>query len=109
MLGADTLYGRYWGALEERNFVHFEVCFYSGIEDAIRRKLVRFEPGAGGEHKLSRGFEPTETASVHHLADVRFERAVRDFLARESEALREQIRTAKDESGLKALSRLDAI
>ncbi|MFZ5889719.1 MAG: GNAT family N-acetyltransferase [Myxococcota bacterium] len=107
LLGADTLYGRYWGALEERKFLHFEVCFYSGIDEAIRRRLVRFEPGAGGEHKLTRGFEPTETSSVHHLADARFERAVRDFLARESSALREQIQSAKDETGLKALSALE--
>jgi predicted N-acyltransferase len=108
LLGENTLYGRYWGALEERNFLHFEVCFYSGIEEAIRRKLIRFEPGAGGEHKLARGFEPTETTSVHHLADARFDRAVRDFLERETSALREQIKNAKDEAGLKALSALDA-
>ena len=108
LLGRDTLYGRYWGALEDRKFLHFEVCFYSGIEDAIARKLVRFEPGAGGEHKLLRGFEPTETTSVHHLADPRFDRAVRDFLERETSSLREQIASAKDEAGLKALSALDS-
>lgn len=108
LLGADTLYGRYWGALEERRFLHFEVCFYRGIEDAIARKLRRFEPGAGGEHKLSRGFEPTETTSVHHLADPRFDRAVRDFLERETLALREQIASAQDEAGLKALAALDS-
>ncbi|MGC4086438.1 MAG: GNAT family N-acetyltransferase [Polyangiaceae bacterium] len=108
LLGADTLYGRYWGALEERNFVHFEVCFYSGIEQAIERKLRRFEPGAGGEHKLTRGFEPTETRSLHHLADARFERAVRDFLGREGAALREQIQNAQSDTGLKALQALEA-
>jgi predicted N-acyltransferase len=101
LLGHDALYGRYWGALEDREFLHFEVCFYRGIEDAIQRGLKRFEPGAGGEHKLARGFEPARTYSVHHLADARFDRAVRDFLTRESEALEAQIEAARAESGLK--------
>jgi predicted N-acyltransferase len=104
LLGADALYGRYWGALEERNFLHFEVCFYRGIEDAIARKLARFEPGAGGEHKLARGFEPTATFSAHHLADPRFDRAVRDFLQREDSALQNEILSARGESGLRPLA-----
>lgn len=101
LLGGDALYGRYWGALAERAFLHFEVCFYRGIEDAIARKLSRFEPGAGGEHKLARGFEPTLTYSAHHLRDARLESAVRDFLDREEVAVRAEVEAARAEMGLK--------
>jgi uncharacterized protein len=82
-----ALYGRYWGATEERPFLHFNVCFYHSIEQCIARKLDKFEPGAGGEHKLTRGFEPTITRSVHHLQDRRLDAAVRDYVAREREVL----------------------
>jgi uncharacterized protein len=91
LIGGGALYGRYWGAREERPFLHFNVCYYAGIEDAIRRGLRLFEPGAGGEHKLARGFEPTLTHSVHYLADRRFDRAVRDFVVHEREALTEHV------------------
>lgn len=86
LLGKHALYGRYWGAHEERPFLHFNVCFYHSIEECIARKLPLFEPGAGGEHKVSRGFEPTLTHSVHHLRDRRFARAIDDFLKRERHA-----------------------
>lgn len=102
LLGRDALYGRYWGTLEDRAFLHFEVCFYRSIEDAIARKLVRFEPGAGGEHKLARGFEPTLTYSAHHLPDARLDRAVRDFLVREDAAVRTEVEAARAEMRLKA-------
>jgi uncharacterized protein len=101
LLSGDTLYGRYWGALEDRNFLHFEVCFYRGIEDAIARKLTSFEPGAGGEHKLLRGFEPAPTFSAHHLADPRFDVAARDFMQREELALDLEMREARQVSGLR--------
>lgn len=101
VLGKDTLYGRYWGALEERAFLHFEVCFYRGIEDAIARGLARFEPGAGGEHKLARGFEPSLTFSAHHLRDERFDRVVRDFLRREEDAVRADVLATREEMKLK--------
>ena len=104
LLGQEALYGRYWGALEDRNFLHFEVCFYRGIEDAIARKLAHFEPGAGGEHKLARGFEATATYSAHHLVDPRFDHAVRDFLRREDEALRAEIVASRAQSGLRPLA-----
>lgn len=99
LLGTDTLYGRYWGSLEERPFLHFEVCFYRGIEDAIERRLLRFEPGAGGEHKLARGFEPSLTYSAHHLADPRLDHAVRDFLAREEVAIRSHVARERGDPG----------
>jgi hypothetical protein len=87
LAGESALYGRYWGATEERPFMHFNVCFYHSIDQCIERKLSVFEPGAGGEHKLVRGFEPTITHSAHHLAHPGLDRAVREFLEREREAI----------------------
>ncbi len=91
LLGHDRLYGRYWGALAEVPFLHFDVCFYKGIEEAIVRRLDVFEPGAGGEHKVARGFEPTVTCSVHHLADRRLRAAVADHVRRERRAVDEHV------------------
>jgi predicted N-acyltransferase len=87
LLGKYALYGRYWGAREERACLHFNVCYYEGIDYCIRRGLSLFEPGAGGEHKQARGFVPTLTDSVHYLADPRLDFAVRDFVGHEREAL----------------------
>jgi hypothetical protein len=87
LIGDSTLYGRYWGACVERPFLHFNVCYYQGIEDCIARGLRLFEPGAGGEHKLPRGFLPSPTYSNHHLRDPRLELAVRDFVDREARAI----------------------
>ena len=94
LLGRHALYGRYWGGLVEVPFLHFNVCFYKGIEEAIARGLQLFEPGAGGEHKLSRGFEPTITHSAHHLADERLSLAIEDFLRRERAAVRSEVAAA---------------
>lgn len=80
----DTLYGRYWGCLQEYNSLHFEACYYRGIEYAIAHKLNRFDPGAQGEHKIQRGFVPVKTCSYHWLADPRFAEAVSDYCERES-------------------------
>lgn len=77
------LYGRYWGCFEEHPFLHFHVCLYHSVDDAIQRGLEVFEPGAGGEHKISRGFEPTEIHSVHRIFHPGLERAVKDFCRRE--------------------------
>ena len=82
--GRDTLYGRYWGCREQVPGLHFEACYYQGIEYCLRHGLRRFEPGAQGEHKLARGFLPVATRSFHYIADVRFRSAVRDALAREA-------------------------
>jgi predicted N-acyltransferase len=86
--GANTLYGRYWGATEEHPFLHFNVCYYHSIEQCIERKIARFEPGAGGEHKRIRGFLPTLTYSVHHLVDSRLRGAVGEYLGRERDYIR---------------------
>ncbi len=80
---SHTLYGRFWGCLKSFNSLHFETCYYQGIEYAIENKLTTFEPGAQGEHKISRGFLPKKTWSAHWIADSRFEPAIRDFCHRE--------------------------
>lgn len=98
---ADRLYGRYWGAFEEHPFLHFNVCYYHSIDDCIRRGLEVFEPGAGGEHKLSRGFEPTFTRSAHWLADSRLDRAVREFLGREAFLLEARVASYRSSTGLR--------
>jgi predicted N-acyltransferase len=90
-LGDDALYGRNWGAIVERPFLHFEICYYQAIEFAIRRGIGRVEAGAQGEHKLSRGYRPVATYSAHEFGDVRMQRAVADYLARERPAVAEAI------------------
>jgi predicted N-acyltransferase len=85
-LGADTLYGRYWGCLADVPYLHFELCYYRAIEIAIARGLSRVEAGAQGEHKLARGYGPVATWSAHFIADPGFRRAVAAFLERERAA-----------------------
>ena len=101
LLGKRALYGRYWGALEERPFLHFNVCFYRGIQECIERGLSLFEPGAGGEHKRSRGFEPSRTFSVHSFQDRHLSSAVTEFLERERGAIADHLLQSQSESGLK--------
>lgn len=79
----DTLYGRYWGAFRQLRHLHFNVCYYAGIEHCIARGLTRFEPGAGGEYKQLRGFDATATFSAHFIADERLRAAVAHFLEAE--------------------------
>ncbi len=83
-VGGDALYGRYWGAGGNYHSLHFETCYYQGIEYCIDKKLQRFEPGTQGEHKVPRGFVPTLMSSAHFVADPRFAAAIRDFAAREA-------------------------
>ncbi len=85
----DTLYGRYWGADGDYHSLHFEACYYQGIDYCIRTGLARFEPGTQGEHKLARGFEPAFTWSAHWLADRALRAAVARYLEREAEAVTE--------------------
>lgn len=79
----ETLYGRYWGATEEFDGLHFECCYYRGIEYAIANRLHRFDPGAQGEHKIQRGFTPVITQSLHQLREPRLADAVAGFLQEE--------------------------
>ncbi len=82
-IGADALYGRYWGCTRDKPFLHFELCYYQAIDAAIRLGLGRVEAGAQGGHKLARGYEPVQTWSAHWIADRGFREAVADFLERE--------------------------
>lgn len=91
-----TLYGRYWGCLEDYQFLHFETCYYQGIEFCIANGLQRFDSGAQGEHKISRGFEPVCTWSNHWIADPRFLEAIGDFLQQEREYVEHYRRDAAE-------------
>ncbi|HTN13587.1 MAG TPA: GNAT family N-acetyltransferase [Sphingomonadaceae bacterium] len=82
-IGGSALYGRYWGCVLDKPFLHFELCYYQAIDHAIARGLSRVEAGAQGGHKLARGYEPVQTWSAHWIADPRFREAVADFLERE--------------------------
>jgi predicted N-acyltransferase len=81
------LYGRYWGTHVEMPFLHFNVCYYHGVEQLIGEGGRIFNPGAGGEHKKVRGFIPTLTHSAHHIADPRFRGIVESFLERERQGV----------------------
>ncbi|MDD1630404.1 MAG: GNAT family N-acetyltransferase [Methylococcaceae bacterium] len=86
-VGSDTLYGRYWGCYEDYNSLHFEACYYQGLDYCIEHGLKRFDSGAQGEHKIARGFEPVTTYSAHWIKDVRFAKAIEHFLVREQKAV----------------------
>lgn len=86
--GGDTLYGRYWGCRDDVPGLHFELCYYQGIDYAIAHHLQIFEPGAQGEHKLARGFLPVRTSSRHYIAHLGFRHAVAEALQHEAVAIR---------------------
>jgi predicted N-acyltransferase len=86
-VGADAIYGRYWGCTRDVRFLHFELCYYQAIDIAIELGLPRVEAGAQGGHKLARGYEPVQTWSAHYLVDPGFRAAVADFLEREREGV----------------------
>jgi predicted N-acyltransferase len=90
----QTLYGRYWGCLQEYDFLHFELCYYQGIEFAIEKGLSRFDAGAQGEHKIKRGFQPVETHSSHWISHPGFAEAIQQFLIRETAQVGEYISQA---------------
>jgi len=89
LLGADTLYGRYWGCTQEIPNLHFELCYYQAIDAAIARGLSRVEAGAQGSHKLARGYTPQPTFSAHYIPDAGFRRAVAAFVKAERESVRD--------------------
>lgn len=90
-----TLYGRYWGCSEEHDGLHFEACYYQGIELAIKLGLQRFDPGAQGEHKIARGFTPIFTCSQHFLAHAGFHEAVGEFCREEHLGIERYIQSAR--------------
>src|SRR5699024_7643221 len=87
LIDHDTLYGRHWGCADDYHSLHFETCYYAGIDYCIRHGLARFDAGAQGEHKLRRGFEPVATWSAHIMAEPRLAAAVADFVDREGELM----------------------
>lgn len=86
-IGGDALYGRYWGALADKPFLHFELCYYRAIDVAIARGLSRVEAGAQGSHKLARGYEPVTTHSAHYIPHPGFHEAVARFLDAERQGI----------------------
>ena len=102
LVGEDCLYGRHWGCRKEFDSLHFEACYYQGLEYCIERGLTRFEPGAQGEHKISRGFLPTPTRSAHWLAHTGFRTAVADFLERETRGMADYMAELTEHSPFKA-------
>jgi len=100
-IGADALYGRYWGCSEHHPFLHFELCYYQAIDIAIKLGLSTVEAGAQGEHKLARGYLPKATWSLHWMRDEGFMRAVQDYLVQERAAVDEEIDILTDYGPLK--------
>jgi predicted N-acyltransferase len=90
-IGRHTLYGRYWGCIEDHPCLHFELCYYQAIDWAIRHGLSRVEAGAQGEHKLARGYLPTPVHSIHWIAEPAFRDAVSRYLDAERRAVDEEI------------------
>ncbi len=95
------LYGRYWGCFEEHPFLHFHVCLYHSIDDCIAAGRTEFEPGAGGEHKISRGFQPTRVHSAHRILHPRFEQAVRRACEREAAEVDRVVAESEGIAGMK--------
>lgn len=95
-IGADTLFGRHWGCVEDHPFLHFEVCYHQAIDFALARGLKKVEAGAQGEHKLARGYQPVTTHSAHYIAHAGLRKAVSDYLEHERREV-EQIGDYLDE------------
>ena len=91
LVGADCLYGRHWGCVEDVPFLHFELCYYQAIEHAIGLGLARVEAGAQGPHKIARGYLPTPVYSAHHIADPALRGPVARYLEQEREAVRQEM------------------
>jgi predicted N-acyltransferase len=98
---SGVFYGRYWGAFKELRHLHFNVCYYAAVDHCIRHELGRFEPGAGGDFKRLRGFDPQPTVSMHFLANPKLAAAVGKFLDREREQIHKTIDWLQEESELK--------
>ncbi len=99
--GDKTLYGRHWGCNEEFDSLHFELCYYQGLEYCIKNKLQSFEPGAQGEHKIYRGFLPTKTWSAHWVAHPEFNTIIRKHVQQEYEGMQYYIKDMQTHSPFK--------
>lgn len=100
---SDTLYGRYWGCSQELEFLHFELCYYQGIEFCIEQGLQKFDAGAQGEHKIQRGFKPTKTFSNHWIVEPQFRHAINNFITEEANHNQSYISKASELLPFKAL------
>ena len=96
LFSSDTLFGRYWGCIESAESLHFEACYYQGIEFCIERKLKKFDAGAQGEHKIQRGFRPIPTWSNHWIKDPQFDQAIKKYIHQETEQVQVNIQQAAD-------------
>jgi predicted N-acyltransferase len=101
---AGVLCGRYWGCFKDLKFLHFNVCYYAAIEHCIKGGIARFEPGAGGEYKWLRGFDPSLTRSMHYVAHPGLRTAVAKFLARERAEVKRWIELGHRQSQLKPIA-----
>ncbi|EIC21763.1 GNAT family N-acetyltransferase [Thiorhodovibrio frisius] len=101
LVGARSLYGRHWGCSADFHSLHFEACYYQGLEHCISEGLARFEPGAQGEHKIARGFLPTATWSAHWIADPRLRQPITTFLEHERAAMQEYLAEMRQRSPYK--------
>ena len=99
--GTQTLYGRHWGCSQEFHSLHFEACYYQGLEYCINNGMQRFEPGAQGEHKIARGFLPAKTWSAHWIADERFKAPIEQFVNHELKGMEHYIAELQEHSPFK--------
>ena len=102
MRSKDTLYGRHWGCSAEFHSLHFEACYYQGLDYCIQHQLQSFEPGAQGEHKISRGFLPTRTWSAHWIAHPEFRNIIYNYCQQEQAAMEDYIAELNQHSPYKA-------
>ena len=93
--GGDTLYGRHWGSMYSIDSLHFECCYYQGIEYCINNNIYNFDPGVQGEHKIRRGFEPEITCSYHYIKERDFHNAINDFCKKEREEIKTYLRACE--------------
>src|SRR6266436_2712035 len=99
---ANVMYGRYWGCFRDMRFLHFNVCYYAGIEHSIAHGIQRYEPGAGGEYKWLRGFDPALTRSIHYVVNAPLKKAIAGFLKRERTEVERWIVAGNERSQLKS-------
>ena len=104
--GGDTLYGRHWGSLYNIDSLHFECCYYQGIEYCINNKILNFDPGVQGEHKIRRGFEPRESSSFHFILQKDFREAIQKFCIEETESVKRYLVACQEYTPIKKIYRI---
>ena len=89
-IGADTLYGRYWGCSKYHSCLHYELCYYQAIDYALKNRIKKVEAGAQGEHKISRGYLPSFVYSLHWFSDKSFASAISEYLDKEEKVINQE-------------------